>query len=275
MASPMAWVGPAGPFLLCKSTSVLWSQPDCGCASPLLGQDTDVYWRLGFWWWGKARQDSGSVSEVTQSLLGFLLMSVSAPVSPTSPQTLFCQKVSMTELLTSNLVELPALPQTPSPPRVRAVRVGKVMLGTPTSCNSQSLNIISPWVSLFPSVSFMLHLQQGSAGRLYPSESHKVPGWRRLRSSMCCYSPLGVGRGHVQLCTGSHSFHKEVTHVTYARTSLAKPSHLVIAILEVGGEIQSYRVSGRQSTRGICWECQWLLQLFNVVQRNGGSSLGH
>lgn len=114
MESPMAWVGPAGPFLLCKSTSVLWSQPDCGCASPLLGQDTDVYWRLGFWWWGKARQDSGSVSEVTQSLLGFLLMSVSAPVFPTSLQTLFCQKVSMTELLTSNLVELPALPQTPA-----------------------------------------------------------------------------------------------------------------------------------------------------------------
>ena len=285
MESPVAWVGPAGPFLLCKSTSGLCALKPAWlwvCQSPAWlelrgagGQDTDVYWRLGFCWWGKARQDSGSVSQVTQSLLGFLLTSVSAPVSPSSPQTLFCQKVSMTELLMSNLVELPAVPQTPSPPRVRAVRVGKVMLGTPTSCNSQSLNIIFPWVSLFPSVSFMLHLQQGSAGRLYPSEPHKVPGWRRLCSSMCCHSPLGVGRGHVQLCTGSHSFHKEVTHITYARTSLAKPSHVVIALLEVGGEIQSYHVSGRQSTGSVCWECQWLLQLFNVVQRNGGSSLGH
>lgn len=69
-------------------------------------------------------------------------MTVSAPVSPASPQTLFCQDSSTTELLISKLTELTALPQTLSPPRVRAVRVGKSKLGTPTSCDSQRLDIV-------------------------------------------------------------------------------------------------------------------------------------
>lgn len=57
------------------------------------GQDTDVQLKTWFLMKVEARQNSGSILKVTQSLLGFLVMTVSAPVCSAIPQTLFCQEV--------------------------------------------------------------------------------------------------------------------------------------------------------------------------------------
>lgn len=160
----------------------------------------------------------------------------------------------------SKLAELPALPQVLSPQRVIVVRIGKVMLGNqpPSPPTLSGLIVkVSIWSSLFLSLSLALPLLLSSVPPppLSPSslswcisskgqressahQSHiSLLGRRRLPSSMYFYSHHGVRREHVELCTGSKSFHQEVTHIPYAHSSLAKPSHMAIAISEGDGEI--------------------------------------
>lgn len=95
-------VSPVGPFLLYK-WSYLYSEinPVMGVSVPCLTgtarswrANTDIVLEIWLLMWVEARQNSGSVSEMTQALHGFLVITVSAPVSPTSPQTLFCPAVS-------------------------------------------------------------------------------------------------------------------------------------------------------------------------------------
>lgn len=195
-------------------------------------------------------------------------MTVSAPVSPASPQTLFCQDSSTTELLISKLTELTALPQTLRPPRVRAVSRSK--LGTPTSCNSQGLDIVraSGWVSL--SVSFPLRLQQGPAG------SRTGPQLKEASFQHVLCHPLGVGHERIQWCPGSHSFHRaEGADIAYAYSARAKPSH---------SSYLSQRGLGKCNLTMCLWDTtpgvfvegvNDFCNLLSIVKRKTGSSFGH
>ena len=121
--------------------------------------------KLGFWWQGKTSQDSGSVSEMTQSLPRFLVMTVSAPVFSrlTADPVLSRQLHGCTVNIKADRADIPS--PDPGPSEGESSQVGKSKLGTPIACNSQRLDIVraSRWVSLFLSLSFMLHPQQGSA----------------------------------------------------------------------------------------------------------------
>ena len=96
----------------------------------------------------EARQEPGSISAMTQSLQGFLVMTASAPVPPPYRRPCFVKKSPMTELLMLKHAELSALPQILSPQRVIAVKIGKVMLGNqPPSPQHQHTHHNSQWLN--------------------------------------------------------------------------------------------------------------------------------
>ena len=186
--------------------------------------------KLGFWWQGKTSQDSGSVSEMTQSLPRFLVMTVSAPVFSclTADPVLSRQLRDWTVNIRADRADIPS--PDPGPPEGESSQVGKSKLGTPTACNSQRLDIVraSRWVSLFLSLSCYIP----SKGQLWVTQARS---WRRLPFSMCCYHLLGVGREHIQQNPGSLSFHKEHRGLTPPMRTLPRPNHVTHHTCPRGG----------------------------------------
>lgn len=260
--SPVARVGPRGlfystnhPFCALKTTwlwvSQSWAWREVQGAG---GQDADILPETWLLRRVEARQEPGSVSAMTQSLQGFLVMTASAPVPPPYRRPCFVKKSPVTELLMSKHAELPALPQILSPQRVIAVKIGKVMLGNqPPPCphqhthyNSQWLNSQSLSLALFshpfllcPSLHYLFHAtSQARVSRRAPLIRVTQDPWLKEASSwhMLLPSPwhwegaCWIVHWLLKLLPG-------VTYISYAHFSLAKPSHMAIAFLEEGGEI--------------------------------------
>lgn len=152
-------------------------------------QDTDSLLETWLLVRVEARQNSGSVLEMTQAQQGFLVMTVSAPVSPTLPQTLFCQEVSHDWIANVKACRAASYSLDPEPSegdgdQDRESHAGKRTPRNSQWLNSQSFSLAGSLSLLFPLCFFffffMLYLQQGSAGRgaqgwFCSSESQRPP----------------------------------------------------------------------------------------------------
>lgn len=95
----------------------------------------------------EARQNSWSFLEMTQSLLGFRVLTMSVPVHSTIPQTLFCQEVSYDLIVTVKDCRAASSSPEPEPSEGDRSQDGQVHAGK-TLQKSQWLNIISSSLSL-------------------------------------------------------------------------------------------------------------------------------
>lgn len=213
---PVAWVGLAGPFLLCESTSVLCAlKPTWLPASPspawLEPQELEdrvqtFSWRLGFW----RRWRPDKILEVFWrwlSLQEFFRMTGSAPVCSTVPQTLFCREVSHDHVVNVQAYRTASPSPHPEPSEGDGRQDGPGHAGEsrhPTNLSGLSSSVpLSVCLSICLSASLSLPLSSHISSKVMPGGSAcKDPCWRRHPLNMWFYNHLSLGSKRVKSCTG-------------------------------------------------------------------------